>query len=139
MPFVKETVYINAPPEKVYDVIADVENFWRFSNLIKSITASGAATYHWIVNVYGIELEWEAKVVENIKPTRFAWESISGVENSGAYILESTKDGTNVIFSMEYHLPNLILEKIAQVVTGGFMEKVASEILANVKKELEVS
>ena len=31
MPFVKETVYINAPPEKVYDVIADVENFWRFS------------------------------------------------------------------------------------------------------------
>jgi len=139
MPFIEKTVAIKASPEKVFDLIARVEDFTKYSSLIKEISAIGPKTYHWIVNIHGIEFEWDGRVVEMIKPRKFVWQSIKGIQNSGSYTLESVKDGTRVTFSMEYHLPSAILERLAEIIAGGFMERMASEILENVKKELENS
>ncbi|MBI5875948.1 MAG: SRPBCC family protein [Deltaproteobacteria bacterium] len=139
MPIVKRVVEIKASPDKVFDLIARPEGFSKYSSLVKNVTAAGQAAYHWVVSIYGIEFEWDAKVVESIKPKRFEWQSIKGVQNSGSYVLEPVKNGTRVAFSMEYHLPNAVMEKLAHIFASGFMEKMASEILENVKKELENS
>ena len=137
MPIIKKVVDIKASPENVFDLIARPEDFPRYSSLIKKVTAIGHSAYHWIVDIYNIEFEWDAKVVELIKPERFAWQSIRGIQNSGSYTLKPIKNGTRITFSMEYLLPNIILEELAQVITEGYMERMASEILENVKKELE--
>ncbi|MBI3399479.1 MAG: SRPBCC family protein, partial [Deltaproteobacteria bacterium] len=137
MPSIKKVIDIKAAPEKVFDLIARVEDFSKYSSLIKKVAAIGPKTYHWVVNIYGIEFEWDAKVIEAIKPKRFVWQSIKGAQNSGSYILESVNHGTRVTFSMEYHLSGAIVEKLAEVIAGGFMEKMVSEILENIKKELE--
>lgn len=139
MPVIKKTVDIKASPENVFDLIARPEDFPRYSSLIKKVTAIGHLVYHWIVDIYNIEFEWDAKVVELIKPERFAWQSITGIQNSGSYTLKPIKNGTRITFSMEYLLPNIILEELAQVIAEGYMERMASEILENVKKELENS
>lgn len=139
MPVIKKTVDIKASLEKVFDLIARPEDFSKYSSLVKKVTAIGPLTYHWIVDVHGIKFEWDAKVVELIKPKRFAWQSITGVQNSGSYALEPIGNGTRVTFSMEYHLTNIILEKLAQLMADGYMERMASEILENVKKEVENS
>lgn len=139
MPSVRKIVDIKADPEKVFDLIANVENFSQYSSLVKKITAIGPLAYHWVVNIYGIELEWDAKVFEFIKPKKFAWQSVRGVHNSGFYVLEPIKDGTRVVFFMEYLLPNAVLERLAQVLASGFMETMADELLENVKKALEKS
>ena len=139
MPIIAEMVDIKAAPEKVFDLIARPEDFPKYSRLVKKVTATGSAIYHWIINIYGIELEWDAKVVEMVRPKRFAWKSIKGIQNSGSYRLKPIEGGTRVAFSMEYHLPNVILEKLAEIFAEGFMQEMASEILENVKKELEKS
>ncbi|MDP2681739.1 MAG: SRPBCC family protein [Deltaproteobacteria bacterium] len=139
MPVIKKTVDIKASPKKVFDLIARPEDFPRYSSLVKKVTAIGHSAYHWIVDIHGIEFEWDAKVVELKKPERFAWQSITGIQNSGSYTLEPIKNGTRIKFYMEYLLPNIILEELAQVITEGYMERMASEILENVKKELENS
>lgn len=139
MPVIKKTVDIKASPEKVFDLIARPEDFSKYSSIVKKVTAIGHSAYHWIVDIYGVEFEWDAKVVELIKPERFAWQSITGIQNSGSYTLEPIANGTRVTFFMEYLLPNAIMEELAQVITEGYMERMASEILENVKKELENS
>lgn len=139
MPFIKKVVEIKASPDRVFDLIARPEGFPKHSSLVKKVTAAGTAVYHWVVSIYGIEFEWDAKVVESIKPKLFAWQSVKGVQNSGSYTLEPVKNGTRVAFSMEYHLPNAVMEKLTQIFASGFMEKMASDILENVKKELENS
>ncbi|MEK7841037.1 MAG: SRPBCC family protein [Deltaproteobacteria bacterium] len=139
MPVIKKTVDIKASPESVFDLIARPEDFSRYSSIVKNVAAIGHSTYHWIVDIYGVEFEWDAKVVELIKPERFAWQSITGIQNSGSYTLKPIKNGTRITFSMEYLLPNIIMEELAQVITEGYMERMASEILENVKKELENS
>lgn len=138
MPFIKKVVEIKASPDMVFDLIARPEDFSKYSSLIKKVTAAGTAAYHWVVSIYGIEFEWDARVIESIKPKRFAWQSIKGVQNSGSYTLEPAKNGTRVAFSMEYHLSSAVMEKLAHIFASGFMEKMASEILDNVKKELEI-
>lgn len=137
MPLVERVVEIKASPDKVFDLIARPEGFCEYSSLVKEVTSVGEATYHWVAGIYGIEVEWYARVVEKTKPERFAWQSIKGVQNSGSYTLKPIKGGTRVIFSMEYHLPNAILEKLAEVLAGDFIEKMASELLENVKATLE--
>lgn len=137
MPFIERVVEIKASPEKVFDLIARPEDFSEYSSLVKKVTATGDETYHWVAGIYGIEVEWDAKVVEKIKPERFAWQSIKGVENSGSYTLKPIEGGTMVIFHMEYHLPSAVLENLARVFAGGFIEKMASELLENVKDVLE--
>src|SRR3989338_2217151 len=139
MPIITEVVYIKAAPEKVFDLIARPEDFPKYSRLVKKVTATESAIYHWLVNIYGIELEWDAKVVEMVRPKRFAWKSIKGIQNAGSYRLEPIEGGTRVAFSMEYHLPSAIMERLVEVIAGGFMEKMAFELLENVKKELEKS
>ena len=139
MPIITEVVDIKAAPEKVFDLIARPEGFPKYSRLVKKVTATGSAIYHWIIDIFGIELEWDAKVVEMVRPKRFAWKSIKGIQNAGSYRLKPIEGGTRVAFSMEYHLPNAILEKLAHLIAGSFMERIASELMENVKKELENS
>lgn len=137
MPVIKKTVDIKASPESVFDLIARPEDFPRYSSFVKKVTAIGHLVYHWIVDIYGVEFEWDAKVVELIKPKRFAWQSITGIQNSGSYTLKPIANGTRVTFFMEYLLPNIIMEELAHVITEGYMDRMASEILEHVKKELE--
>lgn len=139
MAVVKRVVDIKAPPEKVFDLIARVEDFSNYSDFIKQIKATAPATYHWIVDIYGLELEWDAKVVEAIKPKKFVWQSVKGIQNSGSYNLEPIEGGTRVVFSIEYHLTNAVVERLTEIFTDTFMEKMTFEMLEKVRKKLEKS
>lgn len=137
MPLFEHTVEIKADSEAVFDLISRVEEFCHFTDMIKEIRATGPDTYHWKVGAVGVFLEWDAVVTECTRPSRFAWKSVRGVENGGSYVLEPSANGTLVSLSLEYRLPNRLLEKAVARVADPLIRKIEAQVLAQVKARLE--
>jgi uncharacterized membrane protein len=137
MALLEQTVQIRAQPEAVFDLIARVEDFCQYTEMIKDIRATAEDTYHWKVRAAGVSLEWDGVVVERDRPRRFAWKSINGVPNGGTYVLQAIPQGTLVSLSLEYHLPNRIVEKVIGRIADPLIRKVGAEVLHNVKVRLE--
>lgn len=129
---------MNADPEAVFDAIAHVEDFTRYTRLITEIKPLGPALYRWKVQIDGIPLLWDAAVTEYDRPRRFGWQSVRGTYNRGVYHLQPTASGgTKVSFFMEYRLTDTLLERIIAPLAQSVVRKLASEILQGIKERLE--
>jgi len=137
LPAIERTLFIRAQPEAVFDLITRVEDFSRYSRIIQEVRGIGSNTYHWIINVAGIELDWDSVVTEARRPHRFTWRSIRGIENGGAFDLKPARGGTEVCFTMEYRLASPILERIIDNIAAPIMRRVATEVLEQVRRRLE--
>jgi uncharacterized membrane protein len=137
MPSIHEHSHIKAEPEAVFDLITGVGDFCRYTDLIEKIKEIAPGTYRWRVRIFGMPLQWDVLITENVRPKRFAWRSIRGVDNSGCYALTPTDSGTQVSLTMSYQLANPLLEMVLGPVTQQLIRKVGTEILAAVKQRLE--
>jgi uncharacterized membrane protein len=134
---ITKVVDIQSSPEKVFDLISMVEDFFSYSTLIKEVKKLAPKKYRWTVEIAGISFEWDAVITQFERPVKFGWSSVKGLKNSGAYKLRAVDGGTRVYFTMEYHLPLGILDRLAGSLMENFMESVAQEVLTNVKRRLE--
>lgn len=139
MPAVERTILVRAAPEAVFDLVSRVEDFSRYSRTIRAVRAIGPDTYHWTIGVAGFELEWDAAVTRKERPRYFAWRSTRGVENGGHFRLAPADGGTEVRFTMVYRLPNPVLERIVDAVAAPLMQRVAGEVLEQVRRRLEAA
>jgi len=137
MPIIQHTVEIKADPGAVFDLISKVENFSRFTSAIDSIKPVDGDTYHWVVRIAGMVLEWDTMVTEHSRPWYFAWRSISGVTNEGSYTLTPSSSGTLITLTMQYRLANPLVERAISFVASRLIKRVASEVLMNVKNQIE--
>ncbi len=139
MTIISRSVEIMADPDTVYNLICRVEEFGLYSKLIDSIRETAPKTYHWKAKLGGISIEWDAVVIEEYRPRRFAWHSIKGFKNSGSYTLTPSHSGTTVCFEMEFSLQLSILEKALSPLSERYMNKLSEDILSEIKKRLEES
>jgi len=138
MPTVERTTSIRAPPEAVFDLISRVEDFSRYSRTIRAVRALGPDTWRWTIGVAGFELEWDSVITgETWRPRHFAWRSIRGVENGGCFDLRPVAGGTEVRFAMSYRLANPLLERLVDAIAAPLMQRVAGELLDQVRRRLE--
>jgi len=137
MPVIEKQMFIKATPEAVFDLVTKVEEFPSHVALLKEVTLIGPETYHWSMVVAGIELSWDGIVTRRERPRRFAWKSLSGQPNSGAYELKPGKNGTLVCFRMEYRFQNTLLEWLLTPVLEPLMNRAAAEAIAYIKRHLE--
>lgn len=138
MPTIERTISIRAAPEAVFDLISRVEDFPRYSRAIRAVRALGHGAYRWTTSVAGFELEWDSVVTgETQRPRHFAWRSIRGVENGGCFDLRPVASGTEVRFTMSYRLASPLLERIVDAIAAPLMQRVAGELLEQVRRRLE--
>ena len=126
-----------AAPDAVFDLICRVEDFSLYSKLIDSIRETAPKTYHWKAKLGGIPIEWDAVVIEESRPRRFAWHSIKGFKNAGSYTLTPSRSGTTVCFEMEFNLQSSILEKALSPLLDRYVSRLSEDILTEIKKRLE--
>lgn len=138
MPTIERTITVRAAPEAVFDLISRVEDFPRYSRVIRAVRALGRDAWRWTIGVAGFELEWDAVVTgDTRRPRHFAWRSIRGVENGGCFDLRPVAGGTEVRFTMSYRLANPLLERLVDAVAAPLMQRVAGELLEQVRRRLE--
>lgn len=137
MPVIHHTAFIGAEPGAVFDLISRVEDFSRYSDVIRSVQCIAPDTYRWTVNIAGVPLTWDAVVTDKQRPRRFAWSTVRGVENGGVFVLAPADGGTEVRFTMRYRFANPLLEGLMGAIAAPLMRRVAVELLERIRARLE--
>ncbi len=95
---INESVGVSAPPQTVWDYLADPENYLRFMSGITHWEVTGdranglGARYKILVRVGAAELGGLIEMVEWDEPCDIAWHSITGVDQRGRWRIRAEGD-----------------------------------------------
>ena len=136
MATIEHSEIVNAPPEKVFELLRRVEDFAEYSDLIRSIDVMGENRYRWHVRVVGMDWAFDVMVTDIEPPHVLAWESLDGVKNQGRYRLREVPEGTEVALTLSYEIRNRLMEKAVNKAAKPLVGKVSRQILDRVEARL---
>jgi uncharacterized membrane protein len=106
---INESVTISAPPQTVWDYIADPENYLRFMSGITRWEVAGdranglGARYQILIRVGAAEIGGLIEMIEWEEPYDIAWHSVTGVDQRGRWRIRERDDGrSRVEFRFAY-------------------------------------
>ena len=106
---IEKTIHIAAPPDVVFGLWCNYENFPRFMSHVREVRDLGGGRSHWVVDgPVGTTVEWDADITEWLPDRLMAWRSLPGaaVENEGAVRLTpGAEGGTRVDVHLRYTPP----------------------------------
>lgn len=133
------SIVINAPVERVFDVISDYERYPEFLSEVKSIRTSGRQGNQ-------VDIHYEVDVMKRIRytlhmtedrPRGLQWTFVEGEvmkDNHGGWVLEATADGkTNAIYTVEVALGLLVPRPLVTAMVESSLPK----MLESFKKRVE--
>ena len=129
MPGATRTIVINAPIEKVFDVITQYERYPEFLPEVKEIRTSnrqgGQVDVHYKVDVVKT-IRYSIRVNEE-RPKRMAWSFIEGEmmkDNKGSWVLEPEGEGkTRATYTVEMALGALVPKAIVNALVDSSLPK----------------
>lgn len=106
---VQKSINIDAPPDVVFRLWADFENFpFLMSNVLK-VTKTDDGLSHWSVNgPGGVPIEWDAEITAFVENEMIAWKSLDGTAfpNAGYVHFEPNEaGGTELTIRISYNPP----------------------------------
>jgi uncharacterized membrane protein len=122
---VEERIVVDAPPEVVWDLIADPELCRRVLKGVTRWEVAGeqavglGARYAMRMKVGSAEVGGLVEVVEFDELRDMAWTSVTGLDHRGRWRLrEHERGGTTVSFRLAYQAPGGLLATIADRVSA---------------------
>jgi len=133
------SILINAPPERVFDVISDYERYPEFLSEVKSIRTSGRqgnqVNIHYEVDVMK-RIRYTLRMTED-RPRGLQWTFVEGdvmKDNKGGWVLEAKPDGkTNAIYTVDVALGLLVPRPLVTAMVESSLPK----MLESFKKRIE--
>ncbi len=121
---VQKTATINAPVERVFELLVNPENLPRVMDHIQEVKKVDDRHYHWtMAGPAGTTLSWDTEVTELIPNQLLAWRSEPGTRNKNAGVVQfepSGDGGTRVHIRMSYMPPGgLVGDTIAELLDAG--------------------
>ncbi|MBI2218859.1 MAG: SRPBCC family protein [Candidatus Rokubacteria bacterium] len=107
---VDRSIVVNAPPERIYAAWRNLENLPRFMSHLQEVEVLDRARSRWTVKApAGIDLGWDAEIINEIPNELIAWRSVDStlVRHAGSVHFERAPDGrsTLVRVSLQYDPP----------------------------------
>jgi uncharacterized membrane protein len=136
MATIEHSEIINAPPERVFELLRRIEDFADYTDLIRSNDSLGGNRYRWHVRAVGMDWAFDVMVTEIQPPYVLAWESLDGVKNQGRYRLREVPEGTEVALTLSYEIRNRLIEKAVNRAAKPLVGKVSRQILDRVEARL---
>ncbi len=136
MKAIEKDIYIDAPVSEVYSRWSDLTNFPNLMHNVKEVRKVAADTYHWVAEIGGKKVEWDARETKNIPDKEIAWKSISGDQNNGDVRFVPERTGTHLFVKIQYDPPAGILGDLADTITQRMSGDV-EEDLKNFRRVVE--
>jgi uncharacterized membrane protein len=96
-------VDVDCPVGTVYNQYTQFEEFPRFMSGVKQVKQLDDETLHWVVEIGGLEREFDAKITEQIPDERVAWKSVDGKTHAGVATFHRLDDQkSRVTLQMSY-------------------------------------
>jgi uncharacterized membrane protein len=141
---VEQRVQVEAPPEQVWDFIAEPLNYPLFMAGITRWDVEGeqragqGARYSMRMKVGSAEVGGLIEVTEFDPPYEIAWTGITGIDQRGRWRVRPRADGgTDVTLRLGYHaeggLLGVVTDRLAAPIVGGNLKRSLREL----KRRLE--
>lgn len=131
----EKSVQISRPVDEVFETWSELESLPRFTNILRSVSRHGDAS-HWVAQVAGRPVEWQAEVTQVIPNQAIGWKSVSGTKHSGRINFSELGGQTLVHVQMNYAPRPWILRPFFSAVSGQ-LESYIEQGLREVKAALE--
>jgi coenzyme Q-binding protein COQ10 len=123
------SIVINAPVEKVFDVITQYEKYGEFLTEVKEVRTSGRqgneVNVHYKVDVMKT-IKYTIRAKEE-RPTRMSWTFVEGEfmkDNKGHWLLEPAGEGkTKATYTVEMALGALVPKSIVNALVENSLPK----------------
>jgi uncharacterized membrane protein len=104
---VEESVTINRPIAEVYRFWRNFENLPQFMQHLESVSVREEGISHWVAKGPGMNVEWDARIINEIDNRLIAWQSLDGsmVATAGSVNFDETPRGTQVRVRLQYSPP----------------------------------
>jgi len=129
MPTVKQSIDVNVDVAAAYDQWTRFDSFPQWMEGVASVLQTGDGRLHWVAKVReefatveGETREWDARVTEQTRDKRVAWETLGGnpgkKPDAGAATFESLGGSScRVTFTMTWE-PEGVLETPSEVLAA---------------------
>lgn len=137
---IEEEIVINRPAAELYAFWRNLENLPSIMSHLKSVRILDSKRSHWVAKApAGLEVEWEAEIINEHENQMLAWQSLENaeVQNAGSVWFTPSGTGTKVKVSLEYLPPGGKLGAAAAEWLGEGPHTQISEDLQNLKQKLE--
>ena len=138
----KDSIFINAPVEKVFEYHTDPRNnpeYWPSFDEVKDVEdlPTGGTKFGWVYKMAGVKFEGTSETTEFIPNQRYSLESKGGIESTFVYEYKPEGEGTRVSVEVKYTVPVPVLGKLAETIIVRMNEREGKTTLANLKDRLE--
>jgi uncharacterized membrane protein len=93
---VDERITIARRPEEVFEFWRDLANLPRFLSHLERVDVIDGRHSHWVVQgPAGMHVEWDAELINEIRPDLLAWRSLPGADVASAGSVQFRPLGPN--------------------------------------------
>jgi uncharacterized membrane protein len=141
---IKRTIFVEAPPAKVFGYLLDPSNLpeiWpsmvEVSNVKRKadgIAESNDFTY----KMAGVKLQGHTEIIDVERDRRIVWKSRGGIESTISWTFAPHGSGTDVVDEVEYELPANLLTRLAAPFVRRINEHEADACVKNLKVRMEM-
>lgn len=131
----QHAVEVDVPVRVAYAQWSRFEQFPEFMEGVESITTQPDGGHHWVVQIAGVEREFDTRVSEQEEDQRIAWTTTSGPNHAGVVTFHRIDDNTSrVTLQMDFE-PEGFLENVADKI--GFVSGRIEGDMENFKDFIE--
>jgi uncharacterized membrane protein len=105
---VEQATTVNRPLAEVFRFWRNFENFPTFMKHLHSVSQREAGISHWVARgPAGLDVEWDARIINEIDGRLIAWQSLEGstVSTAGSVNFRETPRGCEVRVNLQYQPP----------------------------------
>ncbi len=119
MAHIKKDILVNAPLQRVFDMIYDFENVpkWMVGmEEVRNISPGErgvGSSFEWTYNMVGVKFDGSSRIVSLDPPRKAVIESTGGIDSTWTWTYVAEGQGTRLTCDLEYEVPGAGLGKIA--------------------------
>jgi uncharacterized membrane protein len=105
---VEESVAVNRPIADVYRFWRNFENLPQFMQHLELVATREAGISHWVARgPAGMNVEWDARIINEIENKLIGWQSLEGstISTAGSVNFDETEHGTRIRVNLQYSPP----------------------------------
>jgi uncharacterized membrane protein len=140
---VEDHIVIARRPEEVFEFWRDLTNLPRFMPHLERVDVLDGRRSHWVARgPAGVPVEWDAEVINEIRPNLIAWQSLPGstVASAGSVRFKPTASGmTELDVVFQYEPPAGKLGAAVARLLGDAPETTLRQDLRRMKQLLEAA
>jgi uncharacterized protein YndB with AHSA1/START domain len=142
---IKRTVFIEAPPAKVFGYLMDAKNLpeiWPSMVEVSNVktkpdgtTESNDFTY----KMAGVKFHGHTEFTDVERDRRIVWKSEGGIKSTIRWTFAPHGNGTDIVDEVEYELPASLLTRLAAPFVRRINEHEADACVHNLKARMETA